>query len=114
MVVKSSDTLKQYSFFLVFSFTKQISLQGYFTIYLIGLRLVELEDRISMTFLYIFLTNFGLFLGSIIGGYSTYLIVIKASSYSMTNIIKAIFSLLALILSFLIVNKDALTESLTG
>jgi hypothetical protein len=64
-------TFREYVYIFNLSFTKQISFQGYYTLFFVGLRLVKSEDRVSITFLYILFSNIGFLVGSIVGGYST-------------------------------------------
>ena len=51
-VIKGKYTLTLNLFYFSLTFTKQISLQAYFTIYLVGLKLVKVEERVSLTFVY--------------------------------------------------------------
>jgi hypothetical protein len=68
---KMMVTWREYIYIINLSFTKQISLQGFFTLYFIGLQLVKHEERLSIVFVYILMSNIGFLIGSIIGGLTT-------------------------------------------
>jgi len=94
------------------SFAKQISLQLYFTLYFVGLRLVKIEDRVSVTFLYIMLSNIGYLLGTFIGGLSSLQISEDLSPQIISNLLIGLLSLIGLILSFTIKNKDNFDDTI--
>jgi hypothetical protein len=85
-----------------------------FALYLIGLKLVDIEIRITMTLYYVLITNIGYLLGSIIGGLTVIKILENDHDFYYFTLIKGSIYTISLIISFTILGENGINESIFG